>query len=131
MSLVRRIVAFLFTAAIAGMFVLVIVRPDPAELTPMLFILTGIAWLQTLLLGWAGFGGERIGALDERTFVGFVIAMLGTVSCLIVYNTDHGRSLFPSEVASLLFRLSILAVLSIPAIWVALALWRKLGTAKR
>jgi cytochrome c oxidase assembly factor CtaG len=100
-------------------------------LTPVAFILTGCAWLSFLVLGRAALRRPRIGALTERAFIAFVIAALGTVSCLIVMNTDNGHAFFPVEVASLLFRLAIIAVLAVPTLWLALWTTGQLGQADR
>lgn len=127
MTLGFRILGFALAFLAAVVLVIFVIGADPAALTPLLYVFTVAAWVQTLVLGRAGFGGPRIGALDERTFVGFVIAMFGTTACLIVYNTDHGRALFGSDAASVLYRLSVLAVLVIPTIWLVLWALGRLG----
>jgi len=99
----------------------------PTALTPIAFILTGGAWLSFVVLGRAAMRKPRIGALTERAFIAFVIAALGSVSCAIVLNTDSGHAYFPTEVASLLFRLAIIAVLAVPTLWLVLWMTGQLG----
>jgi hypothetical protein len=125
-----RIAAFAATAILAALSLVYVIRVDPADLTWLLFTLTAGAWASVIVLGHAAASGPGIGALTERTFVGLVIALLGTVACLIVTNTDAGRPWFNVEISSLLFRLSILAVLAIPCVWLVLWLSGKLGEAE-
>lgn len=102
-------------------------RLDPSALNPLVYALTFGAWLCVVLLIGPTLVRPRIGALSERTFVAFVIALLGTISSVIVYNTDHDRIIFDAQTAALLFREAIIAVLLIPSIWVVLFLTGKLG----
>jgi hypothetical protein len=120
------LLAVITTIAIAAL----VARVPASDLTGMLFALTAVSWVSFAVLGRAAWVKPRIGALTERAFIAVIIAMLGTVSCLIVWNTDHGYLLFPREIASLLFRLSVLAVLTVPAIWLALWLAGRLGQGK-
>lgn len=98
-----------------------------ADLTPLLLFLTVCAWASFALFVWAAFDGPRITSLSERTYIAFVLACLGTVACILRYNTDTGYSLMPQPTASLLFVMTMLAVLTIPTIWlvVILVLWVK------
>jgi hypothetical protein len=100
---------------------------NPSDLTWVLFVLTGLSWGSFAVLGHAAVQRPRIGALTERTTIAAIIALLGTVSCLIVTNTDAGRPLFDAATASLLFRLSILGVLSVPTAWLVLWFSGRLG----
>ena len=103
----------------------------PADLTWLLFGLTGLAWFSFLVLGHAAIQPPRIGALTERTTIALIIALLGTVSCVIVLNTDHGRPWFSTETSSLLFRFAILAVLAVPSAWLILWFSGRLGQGGR
>lgn len=109
--------------------ILIVARVEPSDLTPLLFALTILSWVSFAVLGRAALQRPRIGALSERTLIAAIIAMLGTVACLIVANTDAGRPLFDAATSSLLFRLSILAVLAVPAAWLGLWLTGRLGSA--
>ena len=123
----RRALAIVLISAVAFAVLLLVAGVQPAALTPLVFALTGLAWVQVLVLGYAGSSGPRIGSLDERTFVGFLIAMFGTLACLLTTNSDAGRPWFPAEVASLLFRVSLLALLMVPTIWLLLWVTGRLG----
>jgi len=108
---------------------LVSARLEPAALNPLVYGLTVGAWLFLGLVIRPTLKRPRIGALSERTFVGFVIALLGTISSVIVYNVDHDRILFDAQTSALLFREAIIAILLIPSIWIVLFLAGKLGQA--
>jgi hypothetical protein len=98
-----------------------------AQLTPLLIMLTAAAWTSFVVLGRAAYRKPRIGALTERTFIAFVLAVLGSISCVLRYNTDSGLSLFPLPVAALLFASTMLVVLAIPTAWLVLWLLGRLG----
>lgn len=102
-------------------------RLDPAQLNPLVYGLTIGSYLFLILIIRPTLRRPRIGALSERTFIGAVIAFLGTVASIIVYNTDHDRILFDQQTAALLFRESIVAVLMVPTIWIILFFAGKLG----
>ena len=119
------LIAFLFLSDIA-----IATRTEPAVLNPIVYGLTIIAWLSIIILIRPTLTKPRIGALSERTFVAFSIAFLGTVASVIVYNTDHQRILFDQQTAALLFRLAIVGILLIPAMWLVLFFTDKLGSGK-
>lgn len=98
-----------------------------ATLTPILWILTGIALLSFVVLGRAARRPPRIGSLTERTMIAFVIFVLGGVSSVLRYNTDTGFSLFPQQVAALTFAITILVILLIHAAWLVRWYQGKLG----
>ena len=98
-----------------------------AALTPLAIALTIAAWCSLVVLTHAALQKPRIGALSERAFIAFIIAVLGTVACTLAINTDAGRPWFGAEAASMLFRLSIIAVLAVPSIWLALWVTGRLG----
>lgn len=100
---------------------------NAAALTPVLWLLTGFAWLSFLVLSRAAFHGVRIGALTERAFIAFVLAMLGTVGSVLRYNTDSGFSLMPMQAATVVFAVTILFVLLIPTAWLVMWLLGRLG----
>lgn len=99
-------------------------------LTPMVVILTAGAITSFLVLTNAARRKPRIGALTERAFIAFLIAVLGTVSCAIVINTDAGHPLFDAVTASLVFRIAIIAVLAVPSVWLVLWYAGRLGEGK-
>ena len=106
-------------------------RLDPAELNPIVYTLTGFSYVCFIALIGPTLIRPRIGALSERTFIGFVISFLGTVSSIIVYNTDHERILFDAQTAALLFREAIIAVLLVPTVWLVLFVTGRLGQGDR
>ena len=99
-----------------------------ATLTPILFLLTVGAWSSFFVLGRAALRPPRIGALTERAFIALVIAVLGTVSSALRYNTDSGFTIVPQPVAALIFACTMLVVLAIPTVWLALWLLGRLGS---
>lgn len=98
-----------------------------ATLTPILWILTGIAFLSFVVLGRAALRPPRIGSLTERTLIAFVIFALGLVGSVLRYNTDTGFSLMPQQVAALIFALTVLVILLIPPAWLFRWYQGKLG----
>lgn len=126
-----RIMAMALTAIGVAVAFVYVLRIDAAELKPLLIALTGLAWLSFAVLGRAAARPPRIGALTERTFIAFTIAMLGSMSVLITTNTDLGRPWFDVPTASLIFRMSIIAVLAIPSGWLVLWFLGRLGEADR
>lgn len=115
-------------AVLGSLAVVAVIAGVPAaSLTPLLFVLTALAWVSFLALAQAAWIRPRIGALTERAVIALIIALLGSVSSLIVANNDHGHPLFDAATASLLFRMSILAVLFVPAVWLALWIAGRLG----
>lgn len=103
---------------------------NAAALTPLLWILTGLAWVSFLVLSRAAFRGARIGPLTERTFIALILAGLGTVASLLRYNTDSGYSLFTREVATLSFAVAMLLVLLLPSAWLVMWFTGRLGPSK-
>lgn len=101
---------------------------NAAALTPLLLILTGCAWVSFGLLTWASFRGKRIAVLTERTFIAFVLAMLGSIAFVLRYNSDHGFALFEQPTAALIFAVTMLVVLSIPTAWLLLYILGRLGS---
>ncbi len=114
----------LFT--VFAIFVLAFAVP-PAYLTPLLFILTALAWLSVWLFAGPTLARPRIGALTERAWIGVVIAAMGTVFCILVLNSDAAHRFIDVELVQRLSRLTILAVLLVPAIWIFLYITGRLG----
>ena len=100
---------------------------NAATLTPIVWVLTGLAWVSFVVFVWAAFAGPRIASLTERTWIALLIALLGTVASLLRYNTDTGFSLFSQATATLLFAITILLVLAVPAAWLVLFVTGRLG----
>jgi len=122
----RLAVVGILTAAL--LLVLVIgLRLEASDLTPLIVALTLGAWSSFLVLARAAFTGPQIGALTERTLIAFVLALLGTVSTLLVLNTDTGNTVVDRQTASLVFRILMIAVLAIPTGWLFLWLTGNLG----
>jgi len=127
MTTMFRIVAFAVTVTLAAVALVHVVGVHPAGLTPFLFALTAGAWVSVVVLAHFAHAGPRIGALTERAFVGLTIAVLGSVASVLALNTDLGSPWFTADVRSLIFRLSILAVLAVPCVWLVLWLAGRLG----
>lgn len=123
----RRVAYFVAGTALTVAFLVYVLRVEPRDLTGIVFILTFLSWVSFVVLGRAAYQRPRIGALTERTFIALVIAVLGTFSCVLALNTDAGRPLLDAATASLIFRLVIIAVLAVPAIWLALWFLGRLG----
>lgn len=117
----------LASALILGLFSLYVIRVEPEDLTWLVFALTVTAWVSAAVLGRAALRPPHIGALTERAVIAVVIALLGTISCIIVLNTDLGRPWFPVAISSALFRLSVLGVLAVPLTWLILWYLGRLG----
>lgn len=100
---------------------------NAAALTPTLWFLTAMAWISFVVLGWAAIQRPRITSLTERTVLAFVLAVLGTVASLLRYNTDTGFAIFPQAVATLIFAVTMLAVLAVPLIWLLMFIALLLG----
>lgn len=125
----RRVGSAVLALLVVGILILA-ANLDPAALNPLVYALTFGAWLCVVLLIGPTLIQPRIPVLSERTFVAFVIALLGSISSVIVYNSEHGRILFDVQTAALLFREAIVAVLLIPSVWVVLFLTGRLGQDK-
>lgn len=79
-----------------------------------------------LLIGEAN-KRPRIGALTERAIIGVAIAVMVISGCLLTINRINGYSLFPIEVARLVFLASLILLEFVPVIWLYLLFTRKLG----
>lgn len=130
MILSARTFATLLVSLVVIAVCALIAQLPAAALTPLVYVLTVTSWISAGVLGRAAWIKPRIGALTERTFIAVIIAVLGTVSAVLVYNTDHGRILFAIEVSALVFRLAILAILAVPSIWLIVWIRGGLGEGK-
>lgn len=127
MTTLARIAAFAITVTLGVVFLVYVVQVEPRDLTWLVFVLTAAAWASVAVLGYYAGKNPPIGSLTERAFVSLTIALLGTVACILVLNTDRGHPILDAQQASLLFRLAILAVLSVPSVWLVLWLTGRLG----
>lgn len=93
----------------------------------LVYALVPFAWVSTAILWWAARRPPRIGALTERTVIAFVIAVFLTSIAVIVYNSESERFLFPTEVARIVFRVSVLIIGLVPVSWVILWASGRLG----
>lgn len=93
----------------------------------LIFALLPFAWTSTVVLIWAARRKPRIGALTERAAIAFVIAVFLTAIAIIVWNTESDRILFPTEVARVVFRITVLGLGLIPVAWVILWWTGRLG----
>lgn len=84
------------------------------------------SWLSTILLVRAALVKPRIGALTDRAIIATIISAFGTVSMLLVVNTETGAGFLALDVARATFRLSLLALLLVPVVWLVLFLTDKL-----
>lgn len=85
------------------------------------------SWCSTALLVRAAIQSPRIGALTERAAIAVILSVFGSVCVILVLNTDSGQALFPLEVARIVFRVCLLALLFIPVYWLGLYLTNRLG----
>lgn len=90
--------------------------------------LTIVSWLSAYVLVRAAWQKPRIGALNERAAIAVLIALFGTVSTILVFNTEADHLLLDAEWARVLFRLCLLALLGIPAYWTWLYRSGRLGS---
>jgi hypothetical protein len=84
------------------------------------------SWLSSGLLVRHALVRPRIGALTDRAIIAVIISIFGTVSVLLTLNTDTGWAFFAVDVARATFRLSVLALLFVPVMWLALYLTDRL-----
>lgn len=89
-------------------------------------ILTIASWASTFLLIKAAVIKPRIGALTDRALIATIISAFGTVSMLLVINTETGAAFFALDVARATFRVSVLALLLVPVLWIVLFLTDRL-----
>lgn len=88
--------------------------------------LTVASWTSTFLLVKAALVKPRIGALIDRALIALIISAFGTVSMLLVINTETGWAFFALDVATATFRLSVLGLLLVPTLWIVLYLTDRL-----
>lgn len=82
--------------------------------------LTIASWASTFLLVRAALIRPRIGALIDRAIIAAIISAFGTVSMLLVINTETGWAFFALDLATATFRLSVLGLLLVPVLWIVL-----------
>lgn len=87
-----------------------------------------LAITSALILVRAATARPFVGALIERALIGLLIAVFGLVALGLVLNAETGRSVIDPATASVLFRLSLLALLGIPSLWVWLYRTGRLGS---
>lgn len=97
-----------------------------AVLPSVIVLLTVIAVASAVVLVRAAVAKPRIGALTERAGVAVVIALFGVVYSIAAVNTELGSTLFDTDVARLGVRLTVIALLGIPAWWTVLYLTGRL-----
>lgn len=85
------------------------------------------SWCSTGLLVRAALQKPRIGALTERAVIAVILAIIGAISVVIVWNTESGFALFPTEVARTLFRVGLFVMFAIPLYWLWLFVTNRLG----
>lgn len=96
-------------------------------LAVLVVILVPFSWISSAVLYRASRAGPTIGALTERTIVAIVIGVMVTSAGGLTLNRITGYSLFPIEVARIVFSLSVIALASIPVAWVVLWYQGRLG----
>lgn len=96
-------------------------------LAVLVYLLVPFAWLSTGVLAYAASGKPRVGALVERTWIAFVIAIFLTTVAVIVFNTESDQALIQIEIARIIFRVSVLLLGLVPVAWVILWLTGRLG----
>lgn len=95
----------------------------------LILLLTAFAVASAFVLVRAAFVKPRIGALAERAAVGVLIAFFGCVYSVVAIDTEAGRAVFSTEVARVVVRLAVVALLALPTLWSFLYLTGRLGSA--
>lgn len=90
--------------------------------------LAAIAVISAFLLVRAALERPYIGALVERAVIAVVIAAFGVVSAFLILNSETGRMLVPAQIASIIFRLTLLVLLAVPSYWTWLYWTGRLGS---
>jgi hypothetical protein len=93
----------------------------------MLVAVAMLAWASTFLLVTRAVRKPRIGALTERAALSVLLSLFGTLCVLLVYNTETGNTLIPTEVARALFRVCLFLLLFVSPAWVLLYATNRLG----
>lgn len=93
-------------------------------------LMTALAVISAAILLRAALNRPFIGALLERAGIGGIIAAFGVTSTVLILNTETGWTLIDRETASILFRVSLLALLAIPTFWDYLYYSGRLGGAE-
>ena len=83
--------------------------------------------ISTVLLVGEANKRPRIGALVERAIIGVAIAVMVVSGSLLTINRINGYSLFPIEVARILFLGSLIMLEFVPVLWLFLLFTRRLG----
>lgn len=84
------------------------------------------SWGSTFLLVRAALVKPRIGALTDRAVIATIISIFGTVALILTVNTDTGAVVFALDAARVTFRLSVVALLVVPVLWLLLFLTDRL-----
>lgn len=85
------------------------------------------AILSTVILSYAIRSGPRIGVLTERSFIALAIAFMLGSGALLTINRLLGHALFPTDIATVVFSVSLIVLGAVPVNWVRLWYQGKLG----
>lgn len=123
----RRLAVAAVSLLALGLLIGVTAGIEPKDLTPLVIALTIGAWCSFVVLARAAFSGPTIGALTERTFIAALLAVLGTVSTILILNSDTGQTAIDRTTAQLIFRTTLVVILAVPTGWLFLWLTGSLG----
>jgi hypothetical protein len=96
-------------------------------LSVLVVILVPFSWVSAVVLAHAAYQRPRIGALTERAVVAVAIAVMVTAGGLLTVNRTSDHSLFPVDIARIVFSLAVIAVGSVPLAWTYLWFRGRLG----
>lgn len=100
-------------------------------LSILAILLSPFSVLSVIVLAWAANHKPRIGALTERAVIGVFIAIMVVSGAAITFNRLSGYSLFPVEVARIIFLTSLLLLAFVPVAWLWLWITGRLGDGSR
>lgn len=93
----------------------------------VIVVLAFFSLVSAAILVRAAFIRPRIGALIERALIAVLLAFFGIVYSIVAVNTEFGRALFSTDIARIVTRFAVIALLGLPAYWVFLYLTGRLG----
>lgn len=96
-------------------------------LAGLVILLTPFSWVSAFILWRAARLPPRIGALTERAVIAVAIAIMVSAGGLLTLNRTTDHSLFPVEVARIIFSLSVVTIGMIPLAWTLLWFFGRLG----
>lgn len=96
-------------------------------LSVLVVVLVPFSWLSAVVLLRAARRKPRIGALTERAAIAIAIAIMVTAGGLLTINRTTEHTLFPVEIARVVFSLAVIVVGAVPLGWTWLWYSGRLG----